>query len=147
MPNVQFINNTKPEKFYYQAAAEEEAKRAEQEMILNFLKDKLEKEQKYSRLNNRKLTGISNFRLKPEMRQNCLQKKILRKVADHNAANEIGRVKTRNRDFVADIRAHHGSKRRRYSTVCKRPRRVRRTKQNRHQGAPEKLAKAYRGTN
>merc|ERR1711973_305081 len=32
------------------------AKRAEQEMILNFLKDKLEKEQKYSRLNNRKLT-------------------------------------------------------------------------------------------
>jgi len=37
------------------AAAEEEAKRAEQEMILNFLKDKLEKEEKYSRLNNRKL--------------------------------------------------------------------------------------------
>jgi len=52
-------NMTEEERLLFEqqkAAAEEEAKRAEQEMILNFLKDKLEKEQKYSRLNNRKLT-------------------------------------------------------------------------------------------
>jgi len=49
---------TEEERLLYEQqkqAAEEEAKRAEQEMILNFLKDKLEKEEKYSRLNNRKL--------------------------------------------------------------------------------------------
>ena len=51
---------TEEERLLYEQqkqAAEEEAKRAEQEMILNFLKDKLEKEEKYSRLNNRKLIG------------------------------------------------------------------------------------------
>ena len=53
-------NMTEEERLLFEqqkAAAEEEAKRAEQEMILNFLKDKLEKEEKYSRLNNRKLIG------------------------------------------------------------------------------------------
>lgn len=51
-------NMTEEERLLFEqqkAAAEEEAKRAEQEMVLNFLKDKLEKEEKYSRLNNRKL--------------------------------------------------------------------------------------------
>lgn len=57
-------NMTEEERLLFEQqklAAEEEAKRAEQEMILNFLKDKLEKEEKYSRLNNRKLIGKFYF--------------------------------------------------------------------------------------
>ncbi|CBY31781.1 unnamed protein product [Oikopleura dioica] len=37
------------------AAAEADAERAEKEMILNYMKDKLAREEKYSRLNNKKL--------------------------------------------------------------------------------------------
>ena len=47
------VNMTEEERLLFEQqklAAEEEAKRAEQEMILNFLKDKLEKEEKYFRL-------------------------------------------------------------------------------------------------
>ena len=38
-------------------AAEEAERIAQQQMILNYLKDKLAKEEKYSRLNNKKLVG------------------------------------------------------------------------------------------
>lgn len=51
-------NMTEEERLLFEQqkqAAADEAKRAQEEMILNFLKDKLAKEEKYSKMNNRKL--------------------------------------------------------------------------------------------
>ena len=55
--NANLTEEERHQKELEKRAAEEAERIAQQQMILNYLKDKLAKEEKYSRLNNKKLVG------------------------------------------------------------------------------------------
>merc|ERR1712106_713617 len=61
--NANLTEEERHQKELEKRAAEEAERIAQQQMILNYLKDKLAKEEKYSRLNNKKLVKESKTKL------------------------------------------------------------------------------------
>ena len=59
--NANLTEEERHQKELEKRAAEEAERIAQQQMILNYLKDKLAKEEKYARLNNKKLVGKFSF--------------------------------------------------------------------------------------